>query len=388
MCGTDNDCGCGCSESSAPDPVRRDFLKTIGGLALGGLGAGAAITPIEAYAAKASLLGSINSGMGNCFDHEIIGICTCKFPPVPCGFRVRHYLPVAMIECITSPEDSVIIGSSTAGLSGTRRLTTSGTDRQTGFDVNVWTINDYVRSAMTYGFSNCGWCDSGDARGGGGSVSGPTGGGILDAADNLIGCGLGLGSVISGINSLGDFSAAGISLPLAYSSGIDQEHWSTGCRDRFEATVRSPLVPPMCSVSLPEGVSSALKERAGQLGDYLPGSISRSDVCIGSMGPLYPRQMNAQGKTDPIGALVTAWRALHLARFDLGTFNYRVDTDDNKWQMLYPGVGSSCFRLSDSVESLENKVGVSDDGRYAFIYWTPVTCCIDFAEYGCTAATG
>lgn len=388
MCGTDKDCGCGCSDASSLDASRRDFIKAVGGMALGGLGAGASLTPVEAYAAKANLLGSVIPAMGDCFDHQIVGVCTCGFPPVPCGFRVRHYLPVAMVECITSPDDSVIIGSSTASLSGTRRLSTSGPDRQTGFDTNVWAINDAVRSGLTYGFSNCGWCDSGDARDSHSSTSGPSGTGSLDAADNLMGCGLSLGSIVSGLNQLGGFSAGGITLPLAYSSGIDQEHWTTGCRDRFEATVRAPLVPPMCSVSLPDGVADALSERAGQIGNYMPGSISRSDVCIGGMGPLYPRQMNAQGKTDPIGALVTAWRALHLAHFDLSTFNYRVDPNDNKWQMLYPNVGSSCFRLTDSVEHLEDEIGVSEDGRYAFIYWTPVTCCIDFQEYGCTAATG
>ncbi|CAN0254869.1 unnamed protein product, partial [Chrysoparadoxa australica] len=84
--------------------------------------------------------------------------------------------------------------------------------------------------------------------------------------------------------------------------------------------------------------------------------------------------MHGMGKTDPPAAVVTAYRAMHLAEKDIGTFQIRVN-QDSKFQPLYPNV-NTCFRVTDDPELIESKIGRSDDGRFAFIYWASVTCCI------------
>lgn len=377
MCGTDDDCGCGCGEQESATPIgRRRFLQSLLGAGGAGLAAGAGLFSSRAYGAQANLIGAAWSGAGDCFDHSIEGLCFGGFPPVPTGFRVRHYLPVAIVECTSSPTDSVIVGGDSASMNGLRKLNTSGANKEAGFSVNVWSINDYVRDLMTYGLSRCGWCDSGDARnsaGRGGSIQQG-----FSQVEDALGCGLGLGSITGALSNL----TGGI-FPLAYSTGIDQAHWTTGCRDTFESSVRAPLTLPMCTVDPPEAINDFTESL-----DIPVGGFSRNDVCIGELGPLYPRQMTARSNSDANSALVTAWRALHLSYFGVGSFPYNVDPDDNKWQTLYPNVGGSCFRLDEDLESLEQKIGTSSDGKYAFIYWTPVRCCIDFAEYSCTVATG
>lgn len=343
----------------------------------------AAIPPIDA---------AVFNAVSDCFDHRVVGICTCGFPPVPCGFRVKHYLPVAMIETVKDQWDSIITSGAGGLTSGTRTAESADTQRGANFEAHVWDINDKLRATLTFGLSECGWCNDGDAKdhvGGAGGFN-PfkcSFGSITDMLDcaldkaSAAACGQDPAAIASAMQQVGG-GIGNFKLPLVYASEVDNYHWHTGCRDLKNATARAPMVLPMCAADYGGFLSDGVKKA----GDAVGLNVGWGDVCVGQMGPLYPRQMHSLGPTDPVAAAHTAWRALHLSHFDIGTFDKKV-VQGGKFQALYPKPGG-CFGIKDRPETIESTVGTSQDGRYAFVYWAPVTCCIDFEEYGCTAASG
>ena len=383
MCDGANDCvDCtDCGDS------RRSFLKGVLGLGgMGLLGSAGLGWPGTGFSQEAAgeLATAIPRGLPDCFDHQVVGICFCGPIPVPCGFRVRHYLPVAVVETVKDQWDSVLIPGDAGGfLSGTRRLDTAGTQRGAKFEAHVWRIDDNLRALLTGGLSQCGWCSDSSARSFGTSSSGLD---SVESAGGVVSCSGSPASIAAALNSVGANPIGGFDLPLVYASELDNYHWHTGCRDLPRASARAALVPPMCAVRVPDYLRDAISSYVPDIGSPITGGISTDDVCVGQLGPLYPRQMHGMGKTDPTAAVVTAYRAMHLAEKDIGTFQIRVN-QDSKFQPLYPNV-NTCFRVTDDPELIESKIGRSDDGRFAFIYWASVTCCISFQEYGCTVASG
>jgi hypothetical protein len=142
-------------------------------------------------------------------------------------------------------------------------------------------------------------------------------------------------------------SAASSTLPvLAYSSEADLVNWRTGCRDL--AGVASWGLQPLTEPGL--------------------------------WGPLHPRQMRDLGTPPVLFSVKTAYRAMSIARDQLGTFPFPVDRV-GRMQQAYPAV-SACFDIGVQPLPLapvaDHPVQTSADGRYGWFYWRPVTCCVKF----------
>ena len=154
----------------------------------------------------------------------------------------------------------------------------------------------------------------------------------------------------------GNFAAAqSLGAPaLAYASEVDWFNWRTGCRDLAEATATSALSPLVC------------------------GADAGNPACIGRWGPLRPRQMRDIGPGPVLHSAKTAVRAMSIAREQLGSFPYAVDTR-GKLQQVYPAA-SACFAVGQiplpQTPAAQRPVVTSADGRYGWIYWRPTSCCV------------
>jgi hypothetical protein len=102
--------------------------------------------------------------------------------------------------------------------------------------------------------------------------------------------------------------------------------------------------------------------------------------CLGAWGPLLSRQMRDIGPPPLLYSAKTAVRAMSIARDQIGSFPYPVDTG-GKLQQIYPAA-SACFRVGHlplpQRPDAARPVLPSVDGRYAWIYWRQTTCCIGF----------
>jgi hypothetical protein len=134
-------------------------------------------------------------------------------------------------------------------------------------------------------------------------------------------------------------------LSLAYASEADAINWRTGCRDllAIDAWPRDP---------------SGLR----------------------GWGALYPRQMRDLGTPPVLYSAKTAYRALSIARDQLATFPCPVDLAA-RMQQAYPAI-SACFDVGDQPlpqgANSQRPVRTSEDGRYGWFYWRPVSCCVNF----------
>jgi len=294
-------------------------------LACEACGAAGLASPLE-------LAGRINSGP-SCTRPVILGLCWCGY--TPCGYRVAMYVPVAFVETVRAPGDSLL--GALPGLPDPPASARSGTlsSRSSGLDntaeVHAWSIGDAAWELAAR--PPCATCRPSDAQ----APPPPP------SASPECGQALQLGADSSGA-SLSPWSAT---LPsLVYASELDAFNWRTGCRDQHAA-----LVP-----SLP---------LAGSLGQW---------------GPLYPRQMRDLGTTPVVFSAKTAYRALSIAREQLASFFAPVDLAA-RMQQAYPAV-SACFAVGEQPlpgpASSPQPVEASVDGRYGWFYWRPVTCCIGY----------
>jgi len=282
-------------------------------------------TPLE-------LTSRINPGP-SCTRMVILGLCWCGY--TPCGYRVAMYVPVAFVETVRAPGDS-LLGALPAlpappasALSGTVSSRSSGLDNTA--EVHAWAIGDTAWELAAR--PPCATCRPSDAQ-----VPPPA-----PMALPMCGQSLQLGADSSGASQ----SSWNTMLPsLVYASELDAFNWHTGCRDQQAA-----LLPDL--------------PLAGALGQW---------------GPLHPRQMRDLGTTPIVFSAKTAYRALSIARDQLASFYAPVDLAA-RMQQAYPAV-SACFAVGEQPlpepVSSPQPVRASADGRYGWFYWRPVTCCIGY----------
>jgi hypothetical protein len=168
------------------------------------------------------------------------------------------------------------------------------------------------------------------------------------------------------LSSFADVGAlSGYSLSLRYSSEADALQWRTGCRD-FGLVNLLRSNGWTCSAAGGAEFPGAPALAARLLG---------ADACIGAWGPNFPRQMRTRGPDEVRSSAIAAYRALSLARTDLATFPFPVDTT-GKLQQAYPAV-SQCVRIGET-PVLPSDMRRSSDGAYGWIYWRPTLCCVPF----------
>lgn len=150
-----------------------------------------------------------------------------------------------------------------------------------------------------------------------------------------------------------------------YLSEVDLPNWRTGCGDESIAKLMES-----------NGITCATQTAADfmALGSGF-GSIIGMDSCIGSWGPLFPRQMRERGLNPIAASAKTAYRAMSLARTSFGTMAFPLGIE-GKMQQVYPTV-SQCFHPGEPLPQVTGKPAMlSPNGVYGWVYWRPVTCCV------------
>lgn len=422
---------------------RREFLTQAGFGALSGAALGSTMdldiiadaSADESDAIQNTLRSMIEGAFSNCPKYRIVSICFCGFPPTPCGVKMRMYLPTALIEVFNKPFESIYSQDDGIDADSTRNLNHASHRDESVFEARVWQLLDDFRSTLTFGIADCLWCydkdvpkssmgGGGGGRGGGAFGFGGGGGASPDLASALSDATSRFGCALEGDTdqlvadmaqqALGSMELSGFK--LVYSSDIDKPSWENGCRDRLTSTILAPITFPVCGGV---GVATELGGIAQQLADamggedcdpFARGSANRcenqnrgrgrvrgggfgsaldflDDMCVGAWGPHYPRQNRTFGGNDPARAALTAYRALSIAA-QIGSFD-NVHTEDAKFQTVYP-VLEECYDIGDSVAKVGRMTTGSNDGRYGFIYWQPVSCCVTFSRFssGCQEEGG
>jgi len=280
---------------------------------------------------------------GACAAVQIIGECRCA--GIVCGLRVSRYIPVAFVETTVAPGDSLLSAARipVPGLLGTVSSALSSTDNTS--EAHVWRLGP----AWTAGVP----CLSCSAA----SAAVPRA--IVDTAAPVCGA---AGAVVQAITAVNGVAAL-LPLPtLAYASELDWLNWRTGCRD---------LADPAASV-----IGSQLACSAPLAA--IAASTTTDADCIGAWGALRPRQMRDIGPVPLLYSAKTAVRAMSIARDQLGTFPFPVDTQ-GRLQQVYPAI-SACFGVGElplpQAPGSSQPALTSADGRYGWIYWRPATCCV------------
>ncbi len=296
-----------------------------------------------------------------CAQRVVVGTCWCG--PVPCGWRVVQYVPTTFIETVRQPGETLLASfgtaMSTAAGAGGRPASgqLNGQTRQTHQNGRDSTFEAHIVSMperLVQIRNGCTSCRLSTAQ-----VP------ATPSPDSLPGSTCGDTSIIGqGVTDIasGQSTTAGISMPLHYASEVDALNWRTGCRD-----VAAQRVTGRPGASCDNGFDSR-----GSGAAMTPDSVN---ACIGRWGPLYPRQMRTRGPEERLSSAIATYRALSIARNDLGTYPYPVDTS-GLLQQAYPAV-SACLPVG-SAPVLPPDVLRSPDGAYAWIYWRLTTCCIPF----------
>ncbi|HEV3019493.1 MAG TPA: hypothetical protein VGY49_10775 [Burkholderiaceae bacterium] len=267
-----------------------------------------------------------------CTRVQFLGPCWCGM--VPCGYRLWMYVPVAFVETVRAPGDSLLAlplpGSSATAAAGTVSSTHSSLDNTA--EVHVWQLSD--TAWMLSGQPPCLQCRPSDAR----APAPPTSAAADAACDPA-------SAAVAAIIANGASSVGSVVPALAYASETDEVNWRTGCRDLLA----------------------------------IDSWLDAEPVTLGGWGTLYPRQMRDLGTPPVVYSAKTAFRALSIARDQLGTLPYPVDRL-GRMQQAYPAV-STCFDIGEQplpqAPGSARPVQTSADGRYGWFYWRPTTCCVD-----------
>ena len=262
----------------------------------------------------------------------VLGPCWCG--PVPCGYRLWMYVPVAFVETVRAPGDSLLglplPGPQAAEGASTLSSSHSGLDNTS--EVHVWLLSD--SAWMLSGQPPCLQCRPSDAR----APAPPPSAAANRACDPA-------SAAVAAITSNVESSVASVVPALAYASEGDEVNWRTGCRDLLA----------------------------------IDSWINGEPVTLGRWGPLYPRQMRDLGTPPVVYSAKTAFRALSIARDQLATLPYPVDRA-GRMQQAYPAV-STCFDVGEQplpqAPGSPRPAQTSGDGRYGWFYWRPTTCCVD-----------
>ena len=290
-----------------------------------------------------------------CTNYSIVGYCYCG--QTPCAWAVAQYVPAAFIETTRTPGETMVaaldlsqLGDAAAGLAiggHTRQINQSGMDNS--YEAHVYDMpEDLVQEANV-----CTTCKLSAAQ----SQAASDGGWPRGAGDAVCGSITGIVSRLTRFADIGGLE--GYALSLRYSSEADALQWRTGCRDMN-------LIDVLRSNGWTCGAEGAA-DFAGT--PEALASLLGEDACIGTWGPNFPRQMRTRGPDEVRSSAIAAYRAMSLARTDLQTFPYPVDTA-GKLQQAYPAV-SQCVRIGSS-PVLPSDMQRSRDGAYGWIYWRPV----------------
>ena len=96
-----------------------------------------------------------------------------------------------------------------------------------------------------------------------------------------------------------------------------------------------------------------------------PGFDAQSSI-VGIWGPLYPRQGRAFHGSDVVASALLSYRAMDLT----------AGVDSKEIQLGYP-TQTSCMTPGFDPQSWDyNRGKPGTGGKYLWVYWTPVTCCI------------
>ena len=92
----------------------------------------------------------------------------------------------------------------------------------------------------------------------------------------------------------------------------------------------------------------------------------RSSSMIGIWGPLYPRQGRAFHGSDVVASALLSYRAMDLS----------AGVDGKEIQLGHP-TETSCMTPGTDPQSWDyNRGKQGTGGKYLWVYWTPVTCCV------------
>lgn len=340
--------------TSAPLPAMLASLRAqaagVGGLDFSSLNlSSAGGTGLSASSLDFSSLAGMIAPTAQCLEYVVGGPC-CGW--CPSRLIVTHYLPVLFLEVYSGFGDSVF-GQTGNVTTGTR----VSDHRNQTYEVRVWEIPDAVIDAAMGGQS-CMLCSSQQARMAGQLTS------ALSQTEGSPSGGL-CGSDKATMGLLGSFNKAldGLDMDCAprllYDTALDVLNWRTGCRDLG------------LNLSSAVACDSAVSGTASKLGIS---GLGKMDTCVGKWGSLYPRQLRSVQMADILAAAMSAYRALHISSFTLGTNPYD-GSQNGKLQFVYPDA-SLCFHPGEpSAREIESQVQISDNGMYGFLWWVRVSCC-------------
>lgn len=272
-------------------------------------------------------------------------------------FPVTHFLPVLFIEVVNSPADTVASGS--GSLLPNLNTRTTGADKN--FEVRIWDISKPASRAIQE-MMRCTSCDLDWAEASNAVMS-------FGKSDDSASMPCGVPDC-----SLNKLFAKDDSneVHLVYDTEIDTINWRSGCRDLLASL--NPLTAATC---VAENVASSFDAS-------IDSSDGADQKCVGSWGPLKPRQMKSH-TTEIVAAAYAGYRALHIARYAIGSTGWDVGSK-GKMQHVYP-TSDTCFRAGQGALDIET-VPASTDGKYGFVWWVRVGCCVSRASaITCSATT-
>lgn len=329
--------------------------------------------------------------------YRIRGLCMRSLTKT--GLKIQHPLPVAFVEVVAGPTDSLLLPGDSPFRSGTRRTGNAYSNRQ-AFEVRIWTMSDKLRNYLSVFLARCAWCSNSQSQSTGRGSGIPYGdrfGGVGSKVMEALGC----GPVDKATSEAMQEIHKGMKdspIQLAYTSEVDSASWRTNCRDAFMSFMYSPLVLPVCGGEAVLGTTAdGVESFSNRMDEYeVPGGqsmgalhrqmmryregIQKSNLCVGDWGPLLPRTYMAAGAPDSVGAALTAYRALHIARYAMKTFKWGVSTSGTWFQPIYPEV-RECVKAGEPLRTASQEIApdgmdrLSWNGRYGFIVWSQVSCC-------------
>jgi len=307
----------------------------------------------------------------SCIQYRVLGCCDMHCT----SYVINHYLPVLLIEVVNKPGDSVFaspvisgVGGASGGVTGNTRI---AKHHEQGFEVRVWEISSKMRKAAL-GPVACAMCEDQYAKFNG----------YMDREANPPDPLLKSGSKQCGgdktlnmsLDKLTEISANTGAPKLVYSTELDPINWRTGCRDMQFTAAKGPQIAVTCNAI---ALKSAASDVMSSLGfSYSANTSGPEEMCVGTWGPNYPRQYRSYN-TDITGAAHEAYRAIHIASRVLKKNKYAIS--GGKLQAFYPSAGQ-CFAPGANPAEVDQKVRVSHNGKYGFIWWVPVTCCKSLSQ--------
>ena len=103
--------------------------------------------------------------------------------------------------------------------------------------------------------------------------------------------------------------------------------------------------------------------------DFRDQGADAQSSMVGIWGPLYPRQGRAFHGSDVVASALLSYRAMDLT----------AGVDSKEIQLGHP-TQTSCMTPGTDPQSWDyNRGKPGTGGKYLWVYWTPVTCCIQIS---------